>query len=131
MGADRQRRLLDIIGEPATVVGRDTVLHGSLSGGAHCLVEGTVIGDSELEGAVTLAEGGRWEGRLAAGNAVVAGRLDGDLEVGGKLEIRASARISGTVRGRQVAIAEGAVIEGGIEITGAAEARHFREKRHP
>jgi len=129
-----KRRLRDRIGQPATLVGPEVRIEGRIEGKGHVLVSGTVIGDAEVEGAVTLAEGGRWEGHIQADDVIVAGELKGEISARECLEITARAKIEGRISAGRIAMAEGSVVDGEIRITGDGEIRRFedrREKRNP
>ena len=82
-----------------------------------------------MRGSFTLSEGGRWEGRIQAANAVIAGEVQGTLVVAEKLEIRDTARMRGAVSARSIAVARGAVIEGDMAVTSGAPVVHYEEKR--
>jgi cytoskeletal protein CcmA (bactofilin family) len=82
-----------------------------------------------VRGSFTLSEGGRWEGRIRAANAVVAGEVEGTLNVAEKLEIRATARLRGALSARSIAVARGAVIEGEMAVTSGQPVVHYEEKR--
>ena len=124
-----KRRMAESLGEPATIIGKDIEIVGKLKGHGHFLILGTVIGDSVLEGPVTIAQSARWEGILCATDIVVDGEIVGDVVASGKIEIRPGARIYGTVTGASVAIAEGAIIEGEMKTTTDIDVHRFVEKR--
>lgn len=130
MGISRKRRLLDVFGEPATIIGQDIEIVGELKGDGHFLICGTVRGDSEVAGPVTLAEGSRWFGSLKASNVIVSGEIDGDLVATGRVEIRPSAKVRGSVTGQGIAIAQGAIIEGEVHTDSGEEPNRFVEQRH-
>ncbi len=60
---------------------------------------------------------------------MISGHVEGDILAAGKVEISDSARITGTVSGEAIAVAEGAVVEGQMKTTGRAEPTGFVEKR--
>jgi len=124
-----KRRMADSLGDPVTIIGKDIEVDGKLSGHGHFLILGTVIGDSVLDGPVTIAEKARWEGTLCAADVVIDGEIVGDVVASGKIEIRPSARIFGTVTGASVAIAEGAIIDGEMKTSTNVEVQRFVEKR--
>jgi cytoskeletal protein CcmA (bactofilin family) len=124
-----KRRMADSLGDPATIIGQDIEIDGKLSGRGHFLILGTVIGDSVLDGPVTIAESARWEGALCAVDVVIDGEIIGAVVASGKIEIRPSARIFGTVTGASVAIAEGAIIEGEMKTSTDIDVQRFIEKR--
>jgi cytoskeletal protein CcmA (bactofilin family) len=112
-----------------TVIGADTVFMGNLRGKGQFVVSGEVHGDAELEGAFHLAVSGRWHGNIQARQATVAGKIDGSLIVADKLEIGYTAVIRGKVSARTIAIAEGAIVDGEIEVTSDTAIVRFEEKR--
>lgn len=123
------RRLLDSMGEPATIIGDQSRFEGRLSGDGHVLVRGTVDGDSELGGSVTIADAGHWIGALRAADVVIAGTVEGDVVVTGRAEIRPTAVISGSVNAAQISIGEGARVDGKMTTLTDEEIKQFAEKR--
>jgi cytoskeletal protein CcmA (bactofilin family) len=61
--------------------------------------------------------------------AVIAGRITGDLVVDEKLEIGHTAVIRGSVTARTIAIAKGAKVDGDITVTSGAPITRFEERR--
>ena len=124
-----RRRATDRVAGSPTFIGIGTTLNGNLNCEGDLIVGGVVIGDSKIRGALTLSEGGRWEGRVQASNAVIAGEWHGEIVTSEKLEIRKTARIRGAVSARSIAIAQGAVIEGEMAVTSGQPVIHYDEKR--
>ena len=129
MALSNLRRTRDAIGAPATIIGDDTEFTGQLTGQGHVLVKGTVKGDSDLDSPVTIAPGGRWDGCLKATDIIVAGTVDGDIDASGKAEIRATAKVTGSVSAAQIAIGEGARVDGKLHTRTPEEIKRFAEKR--
>lgn len=129
MSDNPRRRLADRVSGSPTFIGAGSALTGNLECGGDLVVAGSVNGDSTVRGSFTLSEGGRWEGRISAANAVVGGVVEGTLAVAEKLEIHATARLRGAVSARTIAVARGAVIEGDMSVTSGAPVVHYEEKR--
>ncbi|MEM8546657.1 MAG: polymer-forming cytoskeletal protein, partial [Pseudomonadota bacterium] len=106
---------------PTTLIADGCVIEGQIGGTNDVLVSGTVVGDSTLQGLVTIAASGHWRGSLQAEDIIISGRVDGDLKATGCIEIAASAEICGSVVGARIAVAEGAVIDGELKIAASAE----------
>ena len=123
------RRLRDQSAGPPTLINAGCKISGLITGNGDFVVNGEVDGECDLAGTVTLARDGLWSGTIKAGNVVVAGRIEGDIVATGKVEITDTARITGTVAGEAIAVAEGAVVEGIMKTTGKAEPVEFVEKR--
>jgi cytoskeletal protein CcmA (bactofilin family) len=124
-----RRRLLDRDAGAPTLLGAGSRFEGRLETQGSAVVAGTVIGDGEIRGALSIAAGAHWQGDVHAHVAVVSGMLTGNLHVDGKLEIGKGAVIRGNVRAKQLAIANGAIVDGELQVTGDQPVVHFEEKR--
>jgi cytoskeletal protein CcmA (bactofilin family) len=106
--------------EPAaadpTVIGRSVTIRGRLSSGEDMLVNGEIEGDLEIPShRLTLGIAGRMRGDLLAAEALALGTLDGCVDARQKFTIRASARVTGSIRTPSLTIEEGAFFKGMIE----------------
>lgn len=129
MNDSRLRRLRDQPAGPATLISEGCKIKGLITGNGDFLINGEIDGDCDIAGTITLAKAGYWKGTIKAGNVIVAGHVDGDIIAASKVEITATARITGTVSGEAIAVAEGAVVEGVMKTTGRVEPVEFVEKR--
>ena len=129
MNDSLSRRVRDRAAGPATLISEGCKITGMITGEGDFQISGTVDGDCDLNGTVTLSPDGLWVGTIRAGNVIVAGQVEGDIDAGGHVEITKTARISGTVSGEAIAVAEGAVVEGVMKTTGNTEPKEFVEKR--
>jgi len=129
MNDSRNRRLRDRPSGTATLINDGCKINGLISGNGDFLINGEVEGDCDINGTITLAHNGRWQGSIKADDIIIAGKVDGDITALGKVEITNSARISGTVTGEAIAVAEGAIVEGVMRTTGNDELHEFVEKR--
>jgi cytoskeletal protein CcmA (bactofilin family) len=124
-----QRRLADRNGGPPTVIGEGVALQGDIIAPGNVVLCGSVRGDGQISGTLSVARGASWEGQVHARAAVVAGQLLGSLTVDERLEVGAAAVIRGRVSAKSLAIARGAVIEGDILVTSGEPIVQFEEKR--
>lgn len=113
MAKDRQNgvqtpdSVISIIGPGMKVVG-DLTTEGTVR------VEGFVEGGIQAGKAVVVGKGGCVVGDVRTQDAVVSGRVEGALVAESRLEIQASAEVSGEVRARRLQIEEGAVVNGTV-----------------
>ena len=129
MNESRLRRLRDRSSGAATLISEGCKITGTITGNCDFQVNGEIDGDCDIENTITLANSGLWRGAIRAGNVVVAGHVEGDIIARGRVEITDTARITGTVSGEAIAVAEGAVVEGVMKTTGQPEPMEFVEKR--
>lgn len=129
MSESRLRRLRDRSSGTATLISEGCKISGTITGDCDIQVNGEIDGDCDLDSTITLARNGLWTGTIRAGNVIIAGHVEGDIVAQGRVEITDTARISGTVSGEAIAVAEGAVVEGIMKTTGQPEPVGFVEKR--
>lgn len=124
-----RRRISDAPAGPTTFIAKGSKLTGKLTGEGAYVFCGEMEGDCDINGPVTLAEGGRWVGTLRATEVVIAGKVEGDVIATKRVEIAGTAHIEGSLSGHSIAVAEGAVIEGEIKVANGDEPKRFEEKR--
>jgi cytoskeletal protein CcmA (bactofilin family) len=124
-----KRRIQDSGSGPTTFISATTKIVGKISGKGPFVFCGTVEGDCDIDGPATLAPGAKWEGTIRATDIVVAGAVQGDVISKQRVEIAGTARITGSLSGNSIAVAEGAVIEGEIKVTSGSTPVKFEEKR--
>lgn len=95
-------------------IGQGITLSGEIESCDHLVVEGTV--EAALKGASVLeiAEAGAYFGTVDIDEATIAGRFEGDLTVRGRLTIKASGSITGSIAYKELAIEAGANVDGKI-----------------
>jgi cytoskeletal protein CcmA (bactofilin family) len=129
MSESKARRIHDRAVGPATLISEGCKINGVISGEGDFMVSGEIDGECDLDGSLTIATGGFWKGRIKATAIIVAGTVEGDIVANGRVEISDTARITGTVTGEAIAVAEGAVVQGKMKTTGKTDPVEFVEKR--
>ena len=124
-----KRRIQDSANGPTTYIAASTTIVGTITGKGAYVFCGSVEGDCDIEGPLTLAAGGRWRGTVKATDIVVAGVVEGDVVAQQRVEILGTARITGSLAGNSIAVAEGAIIAGEIKVMNGAAPTTFNEKR--
>lgn len=85
--------------------------------------------DGEINGSVTgarqvlLGRGGAVRGNIVAGEVVIGGHVEGSVAATERLELQASATVSGDIETRSIIVLEGARINGLVRMTETAAAR--------
>ncbi len=93
-----------------------TVFRGELTSSDPVEIRGTLEGDSRVDAHYLVGEGGRVLGNIDAASLVIAGEVMAGLLTADKIELRATARVAGTLRARVVVIADGAQYDGEVEV---------------
>ena len=95
-----------------TIIGKDTVITGTLDIKGALRVEGPVKGKIICSGCVTIGSTGRVEAEIEAESAIVAGAMKGNVNTSDKIELQAKCEMDGDVRTKSLVIEEGAVFCG-------------------
>ena len=130
MSDTNKRRIYDANAGPGTLISEGCKIKGEITGRGNFMINGEVDGQCDIEGSVTLAKDGFWRGTIKADSVIVTGTVEGEIQASGAVEIGDTARISGSVSGESIAVAEGAVVEGSMQTTGQDQPTAFVEKRH-
>jgi cytoskeletal protein CcmA (bactofilin family) len=102
-------RLAGLLAEDTSVRGDVTFAGGIRIDGR---VEGNVVGKPDDHGLLVLSENGVIVGTVKAYDAVINGRVEGDLEVEHFLELQVSARVTGNITYRTLKLDCGATVDG-------------------
>jgi cytoskeletal protein CcmA (bactofilin family) len=124
-----KRRIQDGTNGQTTYIAASTKIVGTIEGQGAYVFCGTVEGNCDVNGPLTLAAGGHWKGTLKATDIIVAGTVEGDVVAKHRVEISGNARVTGSISGNSIAVAEGAIIEGEIKVASGQEPTTFQEKR--
>lgn len=96
------------------IVGAGILVKGKIERCDTLVVEGRVEATLQAD-EIHVAAGGAFEGELEVNSAIIAGRLDGNVRVLGRLEITETGEVTGRVRYSQVVIREGGKISGDVQ----------------
>lgn len=110
-----KRRTLDDLETVPVTIEENKIFKGDIRGNHSYLIHGRVVGDSELTGAILVAETAFWLGNIMADTVVVKGRVKGDISANSKIELRDGAQVMGDLSAPFITIAEGSELIGNID----------------
>lgn|SRR5689334_9048784 len=129
MSEEPKRRLADRLGMSPTVISESTTVIGDIETRGPLMVSGHVQGNGKIGGTLSMSKSAAWHGDISAKQAVLAGKVTGKVVIEDKLEVSASAVITGEIVAKVLAIANGARIEGEVTVTSGRAIVKFDEKR--
>jgi len=100
------------------LVGREITLSGEITTCDRLLVEGSVEANLSNCADIEIATTGLFKGTAAVDHAEIHGRFEGSLTVKTRLLIKATGRVSGSIRYGQLEVECGGQISGDIQATG-------------
>ncbi|MCL2577346.1 MAG: polymer-forming cytoskeletal protein [Defluviitaleaceae bacterium] len=111
----RSRTQDDFIQPTSTVIGLGATIHAArftCAESESMRIDGTLVGDIEIEGLLNISETGRVDGNISAGSARIAGRIFGNVQCRNAIHLAATADVTGDVLTATLIVDEGAIITG-------------------
>ena len=99
----------------SAILGKGAHIRGRIAGEGDLRVDGAISGDVALKGDLVVSEGAEVVADVEARGVVIEGAVEGDISATSSVAIRASARVSGAIRGSSISIEEGATVSGRID----------------
>jgi len=103
-------------GNVISIVGPGMRVIGDMETEGTVRVEGVVEGNIRAGKAVVLGKEGTVRGEIHTEDAVLSGRLEGNVTAASRLEVQESARIDGDIHARRIQLQEGAVLNGTVQM---------------
>lgn len=111
-------------------IGQFVVVKGELAAEEDLTVDGQVDGQIEAPRSVlTIGPNGRIKGELKAQKIIVMGRVNGNVTATEKIVLRGTSVVEGDLVAPSVGIAEGARLQGRVEVQGLKAARAPAEQK--
>jgi len=95
-----------------TLIGKDTVITGTVDVKGALRVDGTVKGKIICSDCVTVGTTGIVEAEIESKEAIVAGHMHGNINASEKVELQANCEMDGDLRTKSLVIEQGAVFCG-------------------
>ncbi len=108
--------------DAAAVIDGKTEITGTLHSSGNVLIEGRFHGEVEANDTVWVEEGAQSDGQLRASAAVISGAVDGQIECDSRLQIAATAVVSGEIKTPILVIEDGATVNCRFSMTRAGRA---------
>ena len=101
-----------INGSISSILGPEVEINGDVIVTGDLLIYGKVYGNINSKGTVNSAKGSLVKGNIAAKNASISGRVEGDLNIGAKVILGTDSYLSGNLQAAIITIEEGAKFDG-------------------
>ncbi len=104
------------VSSETTLIAGSTAIEGTIRGSGDIRIEGRITGTVDVSGRLLIAESGRAKARLHARTVVVSGTVEGDVTADERIELQASATLTGNIVAPAIQIQEGATFEGEVRM---------------
>lgn len=110
-------RVSDTSRADTATLGKSVVIKGDVTGSEDLYVDGQLEGSITLEGSrLTIGPNGRIKANIVARGVTIAGKLEGDVRAGDRVDLRQTAVVLGDIATQRIAIEDGAYFKGGVDI---------------
>eukprot|EP01012_Entosiphon_sulcatum_P011529 TRINITY_DN17038_c0_g1_i1.p2 TRINITY_DN17038_c0_g1~~TRINITY_DN17038_c0_g1_i1.p2 ORF type:complete len:130 (+),score=23.54 TRINITY_DN17038_c0_g1_i1:78-467(+) len=101
--------------EISTIIGLGFTITGELKGKAVIRIDGTIIGNVNVEGGIVLGEKGMIKGDIQTDSAIIYGTVNGNVKAQ-NLEIKKTGKVNGDIKTEAIEIEMGAQYNGKLEM---------------
>ena len=99
-------------GELSTMIGKGTVVDGDVRVQNSLRIDGKINGNVRTTDTVVVGKEGEVVGQIQAKHVLLAGRVQGNIAVSGKVFLEATASVFGDVKASRLVVDEGALFDG-------------------
>lgn len=104
--AEEEHEVLD------TIIGEKTVITGTIEAKGNLRIDGTILGDLNIDGDVTIGYSGKIKGKVVCSNLIIAGCLEGNIVAREQLRIASSGKLIGDINVKSFVVDEDAIFIG-------------------
>jgi cytoskeletal protein CcmA (bactofilin family) len=119
------------IDEPETVLGEGVIIKGQLRFRRFLRIDGEFEGELISEGKLIVGPTGVVRSHVTLREAIIEGRVEGNITVKERLEVRSEAKIYGNIQARLLSIDEGATVVGQVAVKPMDEGSQEIQQQFP
>lgn len=116
MFSKEEKKSTDDLSNTSNIIGRETVLQGSIESIGNIRIEGKVFGNAKARAKFVMGTEAYVDGNVVARNAEVAGKIKGNIEIAEVLILKPSAVINGDILTNKLVVEPGATFNGGCQM---------------
>lgn len=100
------------------MIGENVYITGQISAKEDLIIDGQLEGTIEaMEHKLTIGKNGKVKATIRAREVVIQGMVHGNVEASDKIDLRRDAHLVGDIRAARIAIEDGAIFKGSIDVT--------------
>ncbi len=123
------RRKESTISDIKAFLGKGSEFDGKLTFHETVRIDGNFKGQIISKGTVIIGDDAVVKAEIEVGSAVISGNVEGNINVGERLELHPPARVTGSIKTPKLIIIEGALFEGHCQMLNLGEEKKEETKR--
>ena len=116
MLSKKDQKEVEELSNSSNIIGKGTILKGSIETYGNIRVEGKVIGDIKTKSKAAFGHSSQVEGNILAQNAEIAGHVSGTVEITEQLVLKPTAVIDGDIITNKLIVEAGASFNGSCKM---------------
>lgn len=111
-----EKKVSEDLSNTSNIIGKDTVLEGSIESIGNIRIEGKVYGHAKAKAKFVMGSDALVDGNVIARTAEIAGTIKGNIEISELLVLKPSAVINGDILTNKLVVEPGATFNGGCKM---------------
>lgn len=99
-----------------TVINKDVEIVGTVNSAGDIEISGKLSGDLTCAGSAVIGEGCTIKGNISADSVSVSGQVNGNISSKDRIELKATAKITGDIRAKRLRVEDGVTFVGKSEV---------------
>ncbi len=99
-----------------TIIAEDIEITGSVKCASTIQIDGKLNGDLSSAGNATIGANAVIHGNIAADSAVIKGQVNGNVNAKDRIQLTATAKLTGDIRAKRLSVEDGATLIGKTEV---------------
>ncbi len=116
MFSKEEKKSSEDLSQTSNIIGKETVLEGSIESAGNIRVEGKVYGNAKAKAKFVMGPEAYVDGNVVARSGEVAGNIRGNIEISELLILKPTAVINGDILTNQLVVEPGATFNGGCKM---------------
>jgi len=116
MFSKEEKKSSEDLSQTSNIIGKETVLEGSIESAGNIRVEGKVYGNAKAKAKFVMGPEAYVDGNVVARSGEVAGNIQGNIEISELLILKPTAVINGDILTNQLVVEPGATFNGGCKM---------------
>lgn len=116
MFSKEEKKSTEELSQTSNIIGKETVLEGSIESAGNIRVEGKVFGNAKAKAKFVMGPDAYVDGNVVARSGEVGGNIRGNIEISELLILKPTAVINGDILTNQLVVEPGATFNGGCKM---------------
>jgi len=104
-----------------SVISKEMKITGTIDSSGSLRFDGKLDGELNCSGNVTIGKDADVKGNLNASSVIIGGTVNGNVTAKDKIEMKASARVTGDIKSKRLSVEDGVTFVGKSEVNPSAE----------